>query len=570
MNAAATHADIASPVAAAGDRLLFLHIPKTAGTALRELFAAWFGEDRVTRNLAATPLREALVRHARRDVICGHLTTEHGDVLPSDRACVTVLRDPVDRFLSYFYFRKFDAAQSPIDPRVRQLELEAYVDSLGVPDRPELNLQTTMLYPLGTDAQSIVPWDDRVAAAMRALDRFDHVGVQEELEDFACMLGARFGRSGDALRRANVTSRRQAAADVPARTRLRLQELLQYDIAVHEHALALFRRQRRAALSVAAATPAPAARDAAPPAPAPVPAPREFGDRRAEITRVSVQGELAGHALAMVGEAVHLHVDFLAHEALEELSVAFVIRDEHDLPVFGTGTHQLGRVVGVSPGSYRATFSFINRTEPGHYVVDASLVRNASHLQGCHHWKERATAFDVVGWATPWFAGRVMMDAAVAFASLSPAGRIEERPSSTAVAPPVFSIGRLNPALDDFSARLRVVGALPRQLHAGTELALELELANTGAQAWRADGKQPVCLSYHWLDARGKVVEYDGLRTRLPRDLGPGDYLRLCGLLRAPQAAGPMRLVWTLVQEGVAWFDHRDPSACAVCEVEVL
>jgi Wzt-like putative exopolysaccharide export protein/galactose-3-O-sulfotransferase len=557
------------PVHDAGERLLFLHIPKTAGTALRELLARWFGPDRVTRNLPSTPLRDALVRHARFDVICGHLTAEHGDVLPTDRLCVTVLREPIDRFVSYFYFRKFDAQQSPIDARVRHHELDAYVDSLGAADLGELNLQTTMLYPLGTDTMAILPWTERVAAAMRALERFDHVGVQEEIDDLVCMLAARLGREGVALERANVTSRRQAAAEIPSATRRRLEDLLQYDIAVHAHALALFRRQRRVALCSAVAAPheVPAGEAKLP---TPAPAPREFGDRRAEILGVGMRGELAGHSLVQVGESMHLYVDFVAHEAIGELSVAFLIRDESGLPVFGTSTHQLGRTFSVAPGHYRVTFSFINRTEAGHYVVDASLVRNGSHLQGCHHWKERATTFDVTGWATPWFAGRVMMDAAVAFAPLCDQGRIQAHEAGTALPRPVVSIGRLNPALRDFSARLRMLGDLPAQVSAGTELVPELELLNTGSQTWGVEGKQPVCLSYHWLGADGEAVEYDGLRTRLPRDLAPGEHVRVCGLLRAPQVAGRMRLVWTLVQEGVAWFDRHDPASSVACDVEIL
>jgi hypothetical protein len=71
-------------------------------------------------------------------------------------------------------------------------------------------------------------------------------------------------------------------------------------------------------------------------------------------------------------------------------------------------------------------------------------------------------------------------------------------------------------------------------------------------------GHRVVNLSYHWLDRRGDVVVFDGLRTPLPHDVAAGESVRLDAAIQAPDRAGKYTLEVTLVQEGVAWFSERD------------
>ena len=65
-------------------------------------------------------------------------------------------------------------------------------------------------------------------------------------------------------------------------------------------------------------------------------------------------------------------------------------------------------------------------------------------------------------------------------------------------------------------------------------------------------------LSYHWLDRERQMVVFDGFRTPLPRDLGPGESVTLRATIQAPEKAGNYRLHVTMVQEAVAWFSDSD------------
>lgn len=548
-------------------RILFLHLPKTAGTALRELFAKLYGDAHVTRALGALRMDEALIDYADADIVCGHLMPRPGVRLPADRVTMTILRDPVDRFVSYYNFRKFNVVHGSVDARIHATTIEGYVDLLGDGDLRDLNTQTTILYPLGTVDDRPLPWPERVAAAKRAIDAFDLVGTHDEIEDFVCMLGARFGwPQDDRLDRHNVTDRREGAA-LSEGARRALERLLKPDIEVFAHARERFRRLRREAIGAGprAATPQRVpAPDAAPFAHV------EFGDRRIEITSVAVVGTLSGPGVAMVGEHMAIEIDFVAHEAMSNVSAGFLIRDERGLPMYGTNTWLLGETCTLTPGRYRATFSLLNRLHAGPYTIDAHLIRNGSHAEGCHHWKERAARFDVSQRGTPHFEGRVLMDPSWTFVPMDPGARCEVSAAMARGGPVAApTLGRLNAPLQAPCAAITVINTLEKTT-TGAESLVELDVRNVGRERWPCDGKQPVCLSYHWTTPDGANVVFDGVRTRLPRDIEPGQSIRVIGFVRAPQdASGPMKLTWTLVQEGVAWFDGVDPASVATIDVQV-
>jgi peptidoglycan hydrolase-like amidase len=64
-----------------------------------------------------------------------------------------------------------------------------------------------------------------------------------------------------------------------------------------------------------------------------------------------------------------------------------------------------------------------------------------------------------------------------------------------------------------------------------------------------------VTLSYHWHDAAGGIVVWDGLRTPLPQSVAPGATVSLTATVVAPATACSCTLTFDLVREGVAWFE---------------
>jgi hypothetical protein len=87
-------------------------------------------------------------------------------------------------------------------------------------------------------------------------------------------------------------------------------------------------------------------------------------------------------------------------------------------------------------------------------------------------------------------------------------------------------------------------------IRAGAAVTAAVELENAGSAAWRPD----VNLAYHWLDALGNPIVWDGLRTPLGRTVEPGTRVRAELTLRGPIPPGRYRLAVDLVDEGRLWF----------------
>ncbi|GFP31278.1 hypothetical protein HKBW3S34_02197, partial [Candidatus Hakubella thermalkaliphila] len=74
-----------------------------------------------------------------------------------------------------------------------------------------------------------------------------------------------------------------------------------------------------------------------------------------------------------------------------------------------------------------------------------------------------------------------------------------------------------------YSAVYNDHNSTPSIMAAGSKASFNFGVQNTGAATWNRGGSNPVHISYHWYDRRGRVVVWDGLRTKLPKDVAPGE-----------------------------------------------
>ena len=84
-----------------------------------------------------------------------------------------------------------------------------------------------------------------------------------------------------------------------------------------------------------------------------------------------------------------------------------------------------------------------------------------------------------------------------------------------------------------------------------------ITVTNSGNFVWNAAGTNPVDLGYHWSDAAGNTILWDGLRTKLSADVAPGTSQTLQAQLQFPSTPGTYTLRWDMVQEGVTWFSGK-------------
>ncbi len=122
-------------------------------------------------------------------------------------------------------------------------------------------------------------------------------------------------------------------------------------------------------------------------------------------------------------------------------------------------------------------------------------------------------------------------------------------------------------------ARIELVDAPPRlALSTGQPASLELRVTNLGNTLWLAGETSEhgcVGLGAHLTSAAGELLELDLLRVALPRPVAPGEQVTLRCALVAPTAPGRYRVLFDMVDEGIAWFEQRGSKPVSI-ELVVL
>jgi hypothetical protein len=110
----------------------------------------------------------------------------------------------------------------------------------------------------------------------------------------------------------------------------------------------------------------------------------------------------------------------------------------------------------------------------------------------------------------------------------------------------------------------------PPRAEAGKPFTVLTRLFNRSRAPWTEDGAARVNLAYHWLDAGGKRIVEDGLRTPLPWPVPPGGRVSVQQKVLAPAAPGAYVLELDPVFETVSWFSRKNGGKTLKIPVEVV
>src|SRR6267378_5963018 len=94
------------------------------------------------------------------------------------------------------------------------------------------------------------------------------------------------------------------------------------------------------------------------------------------------------------------------------------------------------------------------------------------------------------------------------------------------------------------------VASPPTSVPAGTTFVVPVMLTNTGTDTWKSTAPGLINLSYHWYDASGGTVLWDGTRSPLGGDVAPTQQRLVQLTVIAPSTPGAFLLRIALVQEG--------------------
>lgn len=116
--------------------IVFLHIPKTAGTSLSHLLRKKFQADSITQIYTPSDCARPLADHAAEmndsvDCVSGHINFGIHQYLDRDCIYFSMVRDPVSRVLSHYHFtRSKDAKTHPLGEAVEFAQNHTIIEYL--------------------------------------------------------------------------------------------------------------------------------------------------------------------------------------------------------------------------------------------------------------------------------------------------------------------------------------------------------------------------------------------------------------------------------------------------------
>lgn len=219
--------------------LIFLHIPKTAGTTLNRIIEWQYNPVSIFTmdpyRIRATPERLRKLPEARRRrlrMIRGHFYYGIHDCLPQGATYVTMLREPVARFLSAYYFLQ----RRPLHPMHRKVTSER----IGVADFIRLtphrqNLQCSMI--AGIKSNGTVDRQTLEIAKKNLEKSFSVVGISERFEESLVLIAKTFGWKVPFYENRKVSKTRPKIDPVEVEL---IKDHNQLDVELYEYGKALF------------------------------------------------------------------------------------------------------------------------------------------------------------------------------------------------------------------------------------------------------------------------------------------------------------------------------------------
>jgi hypothetical protein len=215
-------------------RIIFDHLPKTAGQAVNYWLTSALGRGCVTENSIGGH-QDLIQRYGgTHSVISAHVHFDGEGIDPRYRY-ITCLREPIDRAVSWLYFVLNNHRADQL-PKLYE-QTQAYVESEG--EDCHLDFVANINNPYTTHFSNIIAThkrsdDEMIQDALLAIDQYDVWGLFEELPAFLSDVATLIGLPQTAqVRRVNVTTSRLSVDDLSPAMLARLTELNSADIILY-------------------------------------------------------------------------------------------------------------------------------------------------------------------------------------------------------------------------------------------------------------------------------------------------------------------------------------------------
>jgi len=233
------------------EALIFLHIPKAGGTTLRRVIERQYPKQSIF-HIDGNRVRESiqdfksLSEHERAHIKClkGHMWFGLHEYFPQKATYITMLRDPVDRVMSHYYFVLRTPSHYLYEEVVsKNMDLESYVRS-GISQE----LGNWQVKAISGIERVIMGYDnvtcDTLEAAKRNLSsHFIAVGLLEKFDESLLMFRRLLGWKNICYIRRNLGKRHGSEKQISAQARRVIEQHNDLDVQLYEYARELFEKK---------------------------------------------------------------------------------------------------------------------------------------------------------------------------------------------------------------------------------------------------------------------------------------------------------------------------------------
>lgn len=510
-------------------RVIFDHLPKTAGQAINSWLTKALGTGCITKNLIGS--HQDLIRRygGQYSIISGHVIFQ-SDGLDQRYHYITSLREPVDRALSWLFFvlKNHESEQLPgiwkqverfvvsegedFDPRIlggyiSNLYVEHFISALCLKQRSE---------------------KEKLVDALSVIEQYDVWGLFEEmtafLEDVAALIKLPAPKQ---IERVNVTRSRPAVGQISPLFRKRLEALNEMDIEFYHVLRERWHKERNHRPTILLP-------ESSPWVPFnPVQTQQEFSTPG--FTLLSMLIEDGNTRTFSRGQSISFDLEFSLAMDVDELEIGIHILDQDNRKAFDSNTTMLKQpLLQVEHGTHRLRFQLVANLSEGLYTAGFIFVeRHAEGNRELARYNELVTfRISVLQSATSLGYANLPVEFSIQKMSNAVLGKIQNA-AGTLTSDTVLGNIAVEEVFD-----------------------LHVLLENASAQTWVSTQFNPINLSYHWLDQTGNIVVFNGKRSSLPaREILPGQTLTTQMKVMAPDVPDLYRLMLLPVQEKHCWFD---------------
>lgn len=524
-------------------RIIFDHLPKTAGQAVNHWLRTTLGTACVTPNMIGRH-RELIHQYGGEySVISAHIKFS-GEGLDPRYHYVSCVREPVDRAISWLYFviNNHSAAQLPHSWEVASKFIKTecvwqaadnFIASNGeqVTDAIRFNqIGHHICNPYVEHFSSILPGhahndEDKIRRALAAIGQYSCWGLYEQMpefiREFADLISP--GLSPN-LELVNSTRDRPKVSEIPDRLRKSIESLNALDIEFYQRLKALYLHRDQNQL------PSPEHSHA--------PIPLNLVAKISHITPGLEIETLAAHCenIANSRNMFAFTLALACSRNIQDPHAEIAILDKHKNQIFSTRLALAPAAqADLGAGYYHVRYFTLSNLKPGDYSINYILTEYAELTKTELVHQENIASFAI---ASSDYTDQVHQQISIS----SDIQKISHHTHNV-----------INDARGNLSC---VQDSLFGQ--AGTGIKLMLGVHNQSDTDWIASGRRPINISYRILDEHGTIIISEGLRTPLPLNILPAKQSLLAGVdILLPDNPGQYTLRIIPVQESVCWFDER-------------